>query len=125
MPITLEKLDGQYEVQSETSYGGPFNLKGDGVTVVKNGLTYRKDKAGCIWESAFHVMAGDKVQIESTVDPSHAGDATYIVDEKGNPTKGIVVYKSVLNAKVENGKIVMSGVIKHGNETTRLTMKQL
>ena len=125
MSVTLENLDGQYEVRSETSYGGPFHLKGDGVTVVKNGLTYRKDAAGYIWESAFSVIGENKVQIESTVDPSHAGENAFIVDEKGNPTKGIVTYKSVLNAKMVNGKIVMSGEIRHGAETTRLTMTQL
>jgi hypothetical protein len=125
MPITLEKLDGEYEVRSETSYGGPFHLNGDGLTIIKNGLTYRKDKAGFIWESAFSIIAGDQVQIESTVDPSHAGDNAFITDEKGNPTKGIVTYKSVLNAKIVNDKIVMNGDIKHGTETTRLTMTQL
>lgn len=125
MPISFDDLDGEYNVVSETSYGGPFHLNGDGVTVIKNGLTYRKDKAGCIWESAFSVVGENKVQIESTVDPSHAGETLYIVDEKGNPTKGIVIYKSILDAKVVNGKIVMSGVIQHGKETTRLTMTQL
>ncbi|MFH1157503.1 MAG: hypothetical protein V1721_01245 [Pseudomonadota bacterium] len=125
MPITLESLDGSYEVQSETSYGGPFHLKGDGITTVKNGLTYRKDAKGYIWESSFSVIGKNHVQIESTVDPSHAGEGAYITDEKGNPTKGIVTYKSILDARVVNGKIVMSGIIKHGAETTRLTLTQL
>ena len=125
MPISLETIDGQYEVSSETSYGGPFHVNGDGITVVKNGLTYRKDKNGCIWESSFSVIGPDKIQMESTVDPSHAGDDAFILDEKGNPTKGIVTFKSVLDGKIENGKIILSGTIKHGNETTRLTMKQL
>jgi len=125
MTITFDELDGQYEVRSETNYGGPFWLKGDGITVVKNGLTYRKDKGGCIWESAFSVIGEDKVQIESTVDPSHAGDDVFILDEKGNPTKGIVTYKSVLEARIANGKLVLSGAIQHGAETTRLTMTKL
>ena len=125
MSITLEDLDGQYEVRSETSYGGPFWLKGDGITLVKDGLTYRKDKGGCIWESAFSVVGDNQVQIESTVDPSHAADDVNILDEKGNPTKSVVTYKSVLNAKTVNGKIVLNGAIKHGNETTNLTMTKL
>ncbi len=125
MPISLENLDGQYDVSSETSYGGPFFVNGDGVTIIKNGLTYRKDKNGFIWESAFSVVGGDKVEIESTVDPSHAGDSAFIVDQQGNPTKGIVTYKSVLDVKSVNGKIVMSGMIKHGKDTTRLVMKQI
>jgi hypothetical protein len=125
MAIKLEDLDGEYEVTSETSYGGPFQVNGDGKTIVQNGLTYRKDKKGCIWESSFSVIGHDQVQIESTVDPSHAGEDVFIIDEKGNPTKSIVVYKSILGSKVENGKIVLNGVISHGNEKTRLTMRKL
>ncbi|MBI3440863.1 MAG: hypothetical protein HY052_03505 [Proteobacteria bacterium] len=125
MAITLDALDGQYEVRSEANHGGPFLLKGDGITVVKNGLTYRKDQKGCIWESAFSVIGNNKVQIESTVDPSHAGDDVYISDENGNPTKCIVTYRSVLNAQSVNGKVVLSGEIKHGAEITHLTMTQL
>ena len=125
MSITLDDLDGEYEVRSETSYGGPFWLKGDGVTIVKNGLTYRKDNGGCIWESAFSVIGDNRVQIESTVDPSHAGPETFILDEKGNPTKGIVTYRSVLESRIENGRLVLTGTIKHGNETTRLTMTKV
>ena len=124
MTITLENLDGEYDVRSETSYGGPFWLNGDGITVIKDGLTFRKDKAGCIWESAFHVVGDNQVRIEATVDPSHAGDSVYIPDENGNPTKGIVTYKSVLEIEIVHGKIVINGSIKHGKETTRLTMTQ-
>ncbi len=125
MPITLEDLDGEYQVISETSQGGPFVVNGDGTTLIKNGLTYRKDDKGCIWESAFSVIGEGKVKIESTVDPSHAGANIYILDEKGNPTKSIVTYKSVLDAKRVDGKIVLSGIIEHGNESTRLMMKKL
>jgi len=124
MPIALEELDGQYNVTSESSDGGPFHANGDGVTVIKNGLTYRTDKSGCIWESSFSVIGEDKVQIESTVDPSNAGSAKHIVDAEGKPTSNIVTYKSVLDAKKVNGKIVLSGTIKHGNNTTRLVMTQ-
>lgn len=125
MPITLDDLDGNYEITSETSYGGPFFVNGDGVTTVKNGLTYRKDSKGCIWESAFSLAGNDKVEIESTVDPSHAPGDFFILDHKGNPTKSIVTFKSVLEAKVEGGRLTLSGVIDHGNEKTRLTMKKL
>jgi len=124
MPLTLDDLDGQYDVRSETSYGGPFWLKGDGTTTIKNGLTYRKDKAGCVWESAFHIINDSQVSIESTVDPGQT-EGVYITDEKGHPTKEIVTYKSVLGIRVVDGKIVMTGDIKHGNETTRLTMTQI
>jgi hypothetical protein len=125
MPISLEDLDGTYNVTSETSYGGPFFVNGDGVTVIKNGLTYRKDKNGFIWESSFSVIGEDKIEIESTVDPSHATDGAFIIDQKGNPTKGIVTYKSTLDVRQMDGKIVMSGIIQHGKDTTRLVMKQV
>lgn len=124
MTIKMEDLDGTYDVTSETSYGGPFHVNGDGVTTVKNGLTYRKDKNGCIWESSFSVVDEGQVQLESTVDPSHVEGGMHIVDAQGNPTSGMVTYKSVLNAKKIDGKIIMSGEIQHGANTTRLTMKQ-
>src|ERR1700756_4423982 len=119
MPVSFENLDGEYDVISETSDGG---VNGDGHTTIKNGLTYRKDKKGHIWESSFSVIGPDKVAMESTVDPSHI-DA-FILDEKGNPTKSIVNFKTILEAKFIDGKIIMSGVIKHGKETTKITMKQ-
>jgi len=125
MPITFEDLDGEYEVRSATSQGGPFVVNGDGVTVVKNGMTFRKDKNGLIWESAFSVIDENKVKVESTVDPSHSTSDKFILDENGNPTKAIVTYKSVLDAAIVDGKLVLSGVIKHGKDMTRLTMKKI
>ena len=119
----MEDLDGRYEVSSETSDGGPYILNGDGTTEVKNGLTYRKDKNGFIWESSFSIVGPGKVQMESTIDPSHAqGNDKFIKDEKGNPTKSMMTYRSVLEASRENGKLVLRGEIKHGGITTRLTM---
>jgi hypothetical protein len=122
MAVSFANLDGEYEVFSETSDGGPYVVNGDGVTTVKNGLTYRKDNKGYIWESSFSVIGPDKIAMESTVDPSHAD--VFILDEKGNPTKGIVNFKTILDAQLVDGKIIMAGTIKHGNETTKLTMKQ-
>jgi len=125
MPISLDDLDGEYNVKSETSQNGPFSVKGDGTTTIKNGMTYRKDANGCIWESAFSVIGPDKVQIESTVDPSHAGEDVYILDPKGNPTKSIVTYRSVLDAGLEDGKVILSGTIDHAGSTTHLVMKKV
>ena len=122
MPISFENLDGEYEVTSETSSSGSTVVNGDGVTTIKNGLTYRKDKKGYIWESSFNVISADKVAMESTVDPSHAD--VFILDDKGNPTKSIVNFKTILDAKLVDGKIILTGTIKHGNETTKLTLKQ-
>lgn len=125
MLASLKNLDGNYEIQSETSYGGPFGLEWDNFTTIKNGLTYRKDKKGYIWESSFNIVDKDQVEIKSTVDCSHAGENAYITDEKGNPTKSIVTYKSIMDVKIIDNKIIMSGTIKHGIETTHLTLKQI
>jgi hypothetical protein len=122
MSVSFENLDGEYDVFSETSEGGPYIVNGDGTTIIKNGLTYRKDKKGYIWESSFIVIGAGKISMESTVDPTHA-DA-FVLDEKGNPTKSIINFKTVLEAQLVDGKIVMKGTIQHGKETTRLTMKQ-
>jgi hypothetical protein len=123
MPITLDELDGQYQVHSETSQDGKFIVNGDGLTTVKDGFTYRKDKNGCIWESSFSIAGPNKVEIESTIDPSHAD--TFILDEKGNPTKSMVRYRTILNVETVDGKIILSGTVEHGTETTRLTMKKV
>lgn len=125
MGLNMSDIDGKYEVKSETSSGGPYVVNGDGITEIRNGLTYRKDAKGFIWESSFSVINDHQVQMESTVDPSHAGDNAFIHDAKGNLTKGMMTYKTILDAKEENGKLVLSGVIEHGAEKTRILMTKL
>ena len=125
MLTSLKNLDGSYKIQSKTSYGGPFGLEWDNITTIKNGLTYRKDKKDHIWESSFSIIDNNQVEIKSTIDSSHAGENAYITDEKGNPTKSIVTYKSIMDVKIIEGKIIISGTIKHGTEITHLTMTQL
>lgn len=125
MSLSLEELDGKYHVHSETSQGGPFVVNGDGETEIRNGLTYRKDKNGYIWESAFTILGPGQVQMESTIDPSHAGSDHFIKDEKGNLTKSMMTYKTVLDVSNENGQIVLKGTITHGGETTRLTLTKI
>ena len=125
MTITMDELDGKYEVRSETSDGGPYVLNGDGLTEIKNGLTYRKDKNGFIWESSFSIAGTDKVQMESTIDPSHAGADKFIKDEKGNPTKSMMTFRSMMEVKRENGRLVLVGEIQHGGVSTRLTMTKI
>lgn len=121
----MEELDGTYDIVSETSDGGPYIVNGDGQTEIKNGLTYRKDKNGYIWESAFSIE-GDKVRMESTIDPSHAeGEDKFIKDEKGNPTRSMMTYHAILDVLRAEGKLVLKGEIKHGNITTRLTMTKV
>lgn len=125
MTLTMDELDGTYDVRSETSDGGPYVPNGDGVTIIDNGTTYRKDKNGFIWESSF-AIDGDKVRMESVIDPSHApGHDNFIRDEKGNPTKGMITYKALLDVTREDGKLVLSGEVRHGNTVTRLTMRKM
>ncbi len=125
MALSVGDIDGKYEVKSETSKGGPYVVNGDGITEIRNGLTYRKDANGFIWESSFSILNDHQVQMESTVDPSHAGDSTFIQDDKGNLTKGMMTYKTILDVTTDDGKIVLSGTIRHGDETTRLVMRKM
>lgn len=122
MSITLEELDGKYEIHSERVSGGTTLPDGDGVTEIKNGLTFRKDKNGFIWESSF-TLKGDKVQMESTIDPSHADK--YLKDEKGNLTKAMLTYRALLEPSRENGRLVLKGDVSHAGEVTRLTMTKV
>lgn len=125
MHITIDDLDGKYLVKSETSDGGPFIVNGDGETEIKNGLTFRKDKNGYIWESSFTIVNPAQIQMESTLDPTHAGDEAYIKDKNGNLTKSLVTYRSILDVSRDSGQLVLKGTIKHGGETTRVTMTKL
>lgn len=125
MAIKLEDLDGKYEIRSETSDGGPYLINGDGVTEVKNGRTYRKDKNGYIWESLFKIIAKDKVSLESTLDPSLADEDLYIKDNKNNLTREKVTYKGDLIVRTEFGRLVLRGEIRHGIVTTRITMTKV
>jgi hypothetical protein len=125
MGLTLNDIDGKYLVKSETGSGGTFTVNEDDVTEIRDGLTYRKDKKGLIWESSFSLVEDNQVRLESTVDPSHADNAIYLADEKGNPTNSMMSYNTLLDVKTVDGKIVMSGTIRNGNETIRLTLQKL
>jgi len=124
MALTLDELDGQYEVTSE-AVTGPHVPNGDGVTEIQNGLTFRKDRNGMIWESAFTILGPAQVAMESTVDPSHAANAAYLRDVQGNPTTAMLTYRTVLDVTWPGGGLVLSGVIEHGPEKIRLTMKKI
>ena len=124
MPITMDELDGRYEIRTESSESGPYALDADGVTEIKDGLTWRKDKHGFIWESAFTITEG-AVLMQSSLDPSHAPSGKFITDEKGNPTKSIMTYKTVMTVSRENGRLTLTGDIRHGGAVTRVTMTRL
>jgi hypothetical protein len=124
MTLTLAELDGKYEVTSRSPDGKPYSVDGDGVTEIRNGLTFRKDRNGLIWESAFSLTPDGKVAMESTVDPSHTQNPVYLRDEKGNPTTGMLTFRTILDVSREDGRIVLSGTIRHGEELTLLTLKK-
>lgn len=124
MPLTMDELDGRYEIRTQTSDSGPHALDADGITEVKNGMTWRKDKNGFIWESAFTITDG-AVLMRSTLDPSHAPGGKFITDEKGNPTKSIMTYNTVMAVSRDRDRLVLSGEIRHGGTVTRVTMTRL
>ena len=123
MTLTLEELDGKYETPSERVSGGTAVPDADGMTEIRDGLTFRKDKNGFIWESSFTLAGPDKVQMESTIDPSHADK--YLKDEKGNLTKAMLTYRATLAVSREGGRLVLKGDVNHAGEVTRLTMTKV
>lgn len=123
--ITAEDLEGEYEISSETSDGGPYKINGDGRTEIRQGRTYRKDKNGYVWESVFTVIGAGKVQIESTLDPSFSDEDNFIKDHKNNLTRERVTYKGELLATNDRGRLVLSGEITHGIVKTRLRMQRV
>jgi hypothetical protein len=123
--ITPEELEGRYEVRTETSDGGPYHINGDGITEIKDGRTWRKDDRGFVWESVFSVAGRNTVHLETTLDPSGADEDAFIKDNKNNLTRGPVTYRGDLIARRENGRLILSGEIRHGIVTTRVTLKKL
>lgn len=123
--ITAADLEGEYEITSETSDGGPYKINGDGRTEIKQGRTYRKDKNGYVWESRFSILGPGKVQIESTLDPGFSDEDNFIKDSKNNLTREPVTYKGELLAQNERGRLILSGEIKHGIVSTRIRMTRV
>lgn len=125
MQLTLDTLDGKYMVKSHAPGDDGIIVNGDGETVIQNGLTFRKDAKGFIWESSFTILNDHQVQMESTVDPSHGDSAAFVVDDKGNLTKSMVTYRTVLEATTENGALTLRGDINHSGGTTTLTLTKI
>ena len=123
--ITAADLEGEYEISSETSDGGPYKINGDGRTEIKQGRTYRKDKNGFVWESTFTIVGPGRVQLSSTLDPSFSDEDTFIKDHKNNLTREPVTYKGELLALNERGRLVLSGEIRHGIVSTRIRMTRM
>lgn len=122
--LTLEMIDGTYRVQTQGADGKTIDSTGE--TVIRNGLTYRKDKNGFIWESSFSIISPTEVDMESTIDPSHASSEKFIADERGNLTKGMMTYRTRLNAALnDDGKLTLSGRIEHAGTVTPIVMTKV
>jgi len=125
MVVEIANLDGTYKVKSETSNLSLFQPNADGTTVIKNGLTYRIDGDGCVWRSSFKIVDDNKVEIESTIDPSSSPGNIFIEDAEGKPTRDVVTYKSILDLEIVDGKITLRGTMKHNNKETKLIISQM
>ena len=122
--LTLDMIDGTYRVQTHAADGKTIDSTGE--TVIRNGLTYRKDKNGFIWESSFSIVGPTDVDMESTIDPSHASSEKFISDERGNLTKGMMTYRTRLTAALnDDGKLTLSGRIEHAGSVTPITMTKV
>lgn len=127
MALTLDELDGIYQVHTDIIGGTPdsHRVNADGVTQIRNGRTFRKDQNGFIWESQLSIAGEDEVEIVSTLDPSHSKNGKFILDEKGNPTKAMVSYKGILRVSNIDGLITLQGDFEHAGLTTRLTLTRV
>lgn len=122
MSLTLEILDGTYRMRSQATNGNALIPDDDGDTVIHNGMNFHKDANGFIWESHFTILNHEQVEMVTTVDPSHGGSAAFLIDASGNPTKGMVTYKAVLNAHREGATLILRGDIHHSGSITSITL---
>lgn len=122
MQLTLEILDGTYNVRIHAKNGQGLIPNGDGQTVIHNGMNFHKDTKGFIWESHFTILNDHQIEMITTVDPSHGGSAAFLIDASGNPTKSMVTYQTVLEASQENGVLLLQGDIHHSDSTTHITL---
>lgn len=129
--LSLELLDGTYSLQSHApgdahAPGDDLLIaNGDGKIDIRNGMSYRKDDRGFIWESTYTITGDRHVEMTTTVDPSHAGPDAYVMDGSGNPTKGMVTYAATLTAANEDGELVLRGEIRHGGGVSALTLTKI
>ena len=125
MQLTLDILDGTYRVDSHAVDGQALIPYSDDKTVIHNGMTFHKDASGFIWESQFTIINDHQVEMLTTVDPSHGGSDAFVIDANGNPTKGMVTYKTLLDARDENGTLVLRGDIHHSGSVTAVTLTKI
>ncbi len=118
-------LDGKYIVTSTTDYKGPLEKRSDGETEIRDGKTFRYDRANCLWTSAFNMISDTEVEMVSVADPEKADIDFLLLRPDGAPTRDIVTYKTILRLSRKDDRIQMSGQINYGNDLTFLTMRKI
>ncbi len=122
--MSAHPLDGRYTVTSTTDYKGPLEKQSDGETEIRNGQTHRKDRAGCLWSSTFHILSDSEVEMISIADPTNADPLFLLLRPDGSPTREPVTYKAILKLARKDDRIQMSGQIAYGKDLTFLTMRK-
>ena len=118
------ELDGQYQITSTSSYQGPLEMRSDGITVIKNGQTSRRDKANCLWTSTFRILNDTEVEMVSVADPTDADADFSLLRPDGSPSRQPVTYTTILKLMRKGDKVQLSGQIEYGGNITFITMRR-
>jgi len=116
--MTPNPLDGQYRVTSTSSYQGPLEMKSDGITVITNGQTLRRDDANCLWASTFTIINDAEVEMVSIADPREADGDFSLIRPDGS-------YRTILKLARKGDLIQMSGQIEYAGTVTFITMRKI
>lgn len=118
-------LDGRYQVNSTTSYQGPLEMKSDGITIIENGQTHRRDKANCLWTSTFNIVNESEVEMVSLADPTDADADFSLIRPDGSPCREAVTYRTILKLSRKGDRVQMSGQIEYAGNITFITMRKV
>lgn len=119
-----DDLDGQYQITSTSSYQGPLEMRSDGVTEIKNGMTSRRDQANCLWTSTFRVISETEVEMVSVADPTDADADFSLLRPDGSPSRQPVTYTTTLKLMRKGDRVQLSGQIAYGGNVTFITMRR-
>lgn len=119
-----DDLDGQYQITSTSSYQGPLEMRSDGVTEIKNGMTSRRDQANCLWTSTFRVISETEVEMVSVADPTDADADFSLLRPDGSPSRQPVTYTTILKLMRKGDRVQLSGQIEYGGNVTFITMRR-
>ena len=119
-----DDLDGQYQITSTSSYQGPLEMRSDGVTEIKGGMTSRRDQANCLWTSTFRVISETEVEMVSVADPTDADADFSLLRPDGSPSRQPVTYTTILKLMRKGDRVQLSGQIEYGGNVTFITMRR-